>query len=110
MRLGVLSPSGTPMPGQPLVANLSGVANGAYPLRVVGYVGWDEVPSAPVSVTVNLPARSVAFGTRPTAGSTVGGDSVAVDYTLAPTSWPWEYVELEVDGGGLGGVRHPVSR
>ena len=29
--------------GQPLVADLSGVGNGTYALRVVGYVGWDEV-------------------------------------------------------------------
>lgn len=87
-------------PGQPLVADLSGVANGPYPLRVVGYVGWDDVRSAPVSVTVDLPARSVTFGTRPTAGSTVSGEEVAVDYTLTPADWPWDSVALEVEDEG----------
>ena len=87
-------------PGQPLVADLSGTANGTYPLRVVGYVGWDEVRSAPVSVTVDLPARSVAFGSRPAAGSAVSGDGAPVDYTLTPSDWPWSWVELEVEGVG----------
>ncbi len=99
--------AGSAAPGEPLVADLSEIANGTYALKVGGYAGWEPTWSPPVSVTVNLPARSVAFGSRPTAGSTVGGDGVAVDYTLAPTSWPWEYVELEVDGVGSTAYAEP---
>lgn len=90
---------GWAFPGDALVADLSGLPNGAHALRVVGYAGSGETASSPVSFTLELPQGTVGFGASPAEGSTLTGE-VQVDYDLGPPGWPWSWVGLEVESYG----------